>query len=49
MYIYIYIYICIQKFLTNVQTKCNNDYHDATMNLISWNHDFPSQNPFRGF
>ena len=19
---------------------------DATMNVISWNHDFPSQNPF---
>ena len=20
--------------------------NDATMNVISWNHDFPSQNPF---
>ena len=20
---------------------------DATMNVISWNHDFPSQNPFQ--
>ena len=20
--------------------------YDATMNVISWNHDFPSQNPF---
>ena len=38
-----------QKSLSNVQTKCDNDYltaDDATMIIISWNHDFPSQNPF---
>ena len=38
-----------KKSPTNVQTKCNNDYQtadDATMNVISWNHDFLSQNPF---
>ena len=23
-----------KKSLTNVQTKCNNDFHDATMNTI---------------
>ena len=34
-----------KKSLSNVQTKCNNA-DDATMNVISWIHDFPSQNPF---
>ena len=36
-----------KKSLSNFQTKCNNDNHDsATMNIISWIHDFPSQNLF---
>ena len=38
-----------KKSLSNVQTKCNKDTmtaDDATMNVINWIHDFPSQNPF---
>ena len=27
-------------------TKITMTADDATMNVISWNHDFPSQNPF---
>ena len=34
-----------QMFKSNA-TMITMTADDATMNVISWNHDFPSQNPF---
>ena len=34
------------KCSNHVQTMISMIADDATMNVISWNYDFPSQNPF---